>query len=387
MDHQILNGLLQQPALLILLGAFVVLMGLMIPAYFYAYRPKVNSTEWIARLEPRRFRPLAKSPLIPADAVWTLIAMVCAAFLWVVYYIIWMGIMTLEHPFALIKLLMKVSVPVAVTALSIYLILRLMGGKPLPAILAAVIGAVSLFSQPKSMALFALSLLFLYLWMCAPYDASMLYSSVWLGLSAAAYGLSLLFHFPMVWLMPFYFGTYIVVQVIRWKNGTPGARGKKLAGSILLLLLLLVLGVIAVWLAYHIRRHKGGVLDLLRSFDFYKGLLPALFSRLSTLLQRQSYWHTLVFSDSFCFLTGAIAMVPLLHGLIKLRDTRCLFLLLLLPCLFLAWYFSACYALIPALALIIGWCWCSYAQRGRPLYAVGFAATYILFLFAELYIH
>ena len=80
-------------------------------------------------------------------------------------------------------------------------------------------------------------------------------------------------------------------------------------------------------------------------------------------------------------------MVPLLHGLIKLRDTRCLFLLLLLPCLFLAWYFSACYALIPALALIIGWCWCSYAQRGRPLYAVGFAATYILFLFAELYIH
>ena len=62
-------------------------------------------------------------------------------------------------------------------------------------------------------------------------------------------------------------------------------------------------------------------------------------------------------------------------------------MLLLLPCLLLMWYFSACYALIPAFALIIGWCWNFYARRGRPLFAVGFAATYLVFFLAELYIH
>lgn len=380
MDHPILQGLLQQPVLLIILVAFTALMALMIPAYFYAYRPKPDSTEWIGRLDRRSFRPLTAGALTPADIIWTLIAMICAAFLWVVYNIIKRG------P-AWIKPLLKTSIPIAIAALALYLILRLMSSKPLPAILASVIGAVSLFSQPKAMAMFSLSLLFLYLWVCAPYDAPLFFNALWLGFSAAAYGIALLFHFPLIWAAPFYFGTYIVVQVIRWKHGDPDARGKKLAASITLLLLLLLFGMVAVWLAYCVRRQKGSPIDLLRSFSFYKSMIPGLLGRLSTLMRRVSYWHTLVFSDSFCFIAGAIAMVPLLHGLIKLRDTRCLFLLLLLPCLFLAWYLSACYALIPVLALIIGWCWSSYARRGRPLYAVGFAVTYILFLFAELYIH
>jgi len=387
MDHPILQGLLRQPVLLVLLGAFCLLMALMIPAYFYAYRPKPNSTEWISRLDRPGFRPLTASALSPADIVWTLIAMASAAFLWVVYYIIWMGLMKADNPTAMIRQLLKISVPVAITALSVYLILRLMGGKPLPAILASVIGAVSLFSQSKAMAMFSLSLLFLYLWVCAPYDAPLFFNALWLGFCAAAYGVALLYHFPLIWAAPFYFGTYVTVQVLRWKHGNPDTRGKKLAGSVVLLFLLLLLGVVAVWLVYCVRRQKGNPIDLLRSFSFYKRLIPALLSRLSTLMRRPSYWHTLVFSDSFCFIAGAIAMVPLLHGLFKLRDTRCLFLLLLLPFLFLAWLFSACYALIPVLSLIIGWCWCSYAQRGRPLYAVGFAVTHILFLFAELYIH
>lgn len=387
MDHPILHGLLQQPVLLIFLGAFGLLMALMIPAYFYAYRPKPNSTEWIARLDRRHFRPLTAAALTPADVIWTMIAMACSAFLWIAYYILWRGLMSLEHPFSIIKLLLKVSVPVAITALSVYLILRLMGGKPLPAILAAVVGSVSLFSQPKAMAMFSLSLLFLYLWVCAPYDAPLFFNALWLAFSAAAYGLALLFHFPMIWAAPFYVGVYIVVQVMRWRHGDPDARGKKLAGSIVLLLLLLLFGTVAVWLAYCVKRQKGNPIDLLRSFSFYKGLVPGLLGKLSTLMRRKSYWHTLVFSDSFCFFAGAIATIPLLHGLIKLRDTRCLFLVLLLPCLFLAWLFSACYALIPVFALIIGWCWSRFAERGRPLYAVAFAVTYILFLFAELFIH
>ncbi len=380
MDHPIFNGLLQQPALMALLIAFTALMALMIPAYFYAYRPKPNSTEWIGRLDRRSFRPLTAGALSSADIVWSLIAMFCAAFLWVSHYLIWKGS-------AWFRPALKTSIPIAIVALSVYLILRLMDGKPLPAILAALIGSISLTSQPKAMALFSLSLLFLYLWVCAPYDAPIFFNAVWLGLSAGAYGLSLLYHFPLIWMLPFYFGIFIVMQILRWKNGNPQTRTKKLILSVVLLLLLILLGVIAVWLVYCVKRHKGSPLELLRSFRFYQSLIPALLSRLSTLLRRSSYWHTLVFSDSFCFIAGTVAIIPLLHGLIKQRDTRCLFLLLLFPCLLLAWYFSACYALIPVFALIIGWCWCFCAQRGRPLYAVGFAAVYVLFLFAELFIH
>ncbi|MBQ3356997.1 MAG: hypothetical protein IJG45_07805 [Oscillospiraceae bacterium] len=378
MDHPVLRSLLQQPLLLIFMGAFAVLMALMIPAYFFAYRPKVNSTEWIGRLDRRSFKPLTASALTPADIIWTLIAMLCAAFLWIAYFI---------RRVASILLLLKMAIPIAVTALSVFLILRLMGGKPLPAILAAVIGGVSLFGQARGIAAFTLSLLFLYLWVCVPYDAPLFFHALWLAFSAAAYGVALLFHFPLIWAAPFYAGAYVTVQVLRFRHGTPGARGKKLAASIVLLLLLLAFGTIAVWLVYCVRHQKASPIDLLRSFSFYRRLFPALISRFSTLMRRPSYWRTLVFSDSFCFIAGVMAMVPLLHGLIKQRDTRCLFLLLLLPCLLLAWYFSACYALIPVFALIIGWCWCQYAQRGRPLYAVGFAATYILFLFAEMLIH
>lgn len=387
MEHPVLQSLLHQPALLILVGAFTLLMALMIPAYFYAYRPKFNSTEWIGRLDRRSFTPLSAFGLSPADVVWALISMVCAVFLWLVYSILWRNAMALIDPLPLILRLVRKAIPIAITALSLYLLLRLMYGKPLPAILAAIVGAVTVLGQSNAIASFTLSLLFLYLWVCAPYDAPLFFNALWLAFSTATYGIALLFSFPMIWAAPFYIGTYIVVQVIRWKNGDPAARKKKLVGSIVLLLLLLLAGTVAVWLVYCVRHQKGSPIDLLRSFSFYKGILPNLLSRFSTLLRRPSYWHSLVFSDSFCFIAGMIAVVPLLHGLIKLRDTRCLFLFLLLPCLLCAMLFSACYALIPLLALIIGWTWSTFAQRSRPLYAVGFAATFLLFLFAELFIH
>lgn len=387
MSHPIIYSLLQQPALLILIGAFAVLMALVIPAYFYVYRPRVNSTEWIGRLDRHSFQPLSVRALCPADIIWSLLSMICAAFLCFAYYIFRFDLMFKSNPSAFLLMMLRYSVPIVLIALSLYLLLRVMYGKTLPSILCAVIGAITVSSQSKAIALFSLSLLFLYLWVCAPYDAPLFFNALWLAFSAAAYGAALLFSFPLIWTAPFYIGVYIVTQVVRWKNGDPDSRGKKLAGSIVLLLLLMLCGFVAVWLAYCIKNGKGSPVTLLRSFDFYRSLIPGLISRFSTLLRRPSYWNVLIFSDSFIFIAGIFAIVPLLHGLFKLRDTRCLFLLLLLPCLLAAWYFSACYALIPLLILIIGWSWSLFAERGRPLFAVGFAATILLFLFAELFIH
>lgn len=387
--HTILQTMTKQPVLLVFLGAFAVLMALMIPAYFYTYRPKPDSTEWIDRLDRRSFQPLRAHALSPADAVWTLLSMLCAVFLYVVYYLLRFDRSFKADPGAFLKLMLRHAVPLVLIALSLYLLIRLMYGKTLPAILCAIIGAITVvsFSQSKGIAMFSLSLLFLYLWICAPYDAPLFFNALWFAFSVAAYGVALLFTFPLIWAVPFYVGVYITMQIVRWKNGDPDARGKKLAGSLVLSFLLVVFGVLSVWLVYCVRHHKGGPIELLRSFSFYKRLFPALLDGLSRLLRRPSYFSSLVFSDAFCFIAGMIAVVPLLHGLIKLRDTRCLFLLLLLPCLLLAWYFSACYALLPALALIIGRCWCHYAQRGRPLYAVAFAATFLLFFYADIFIH
>ena len=386
--HTILNGLFQQPTLLILLGVFTVLMALMIPAYFYAYRPKQNSTEWIDRLDRRSFRPLTADALNPADIVWALITMVCAAFIWLVYCILRRNVMLMANPFSFILHHLHNTLPIALTALSLYLLQRLMSAKPLPAILASVIGAISVLSMPQAIALFSLSLLFLYLWICVPYDAPLFYrKALWFTLSGAAFGLALTYSSKLIWTTPFYLGVYVAMQVIRWKNDKSGKRAKRLALSVSLTLLLLFAGFIAVCLLYSVRHHKGSPLILIRSFSFYKSLIPGLLRRLSALTHRSSYWDILFFRDAFLFLTGVIALVPLAHGLITLRDTRCLFLILLLPCLILMWYFSACYALIPAFAVIIGWSWNYYDLRGRPLFAVGFAATYLLFFFAELYIH
>ncbi len=385
--HQIVQGLIRQPSLLFLVGAFAVLMALMIPAYFYVYRPKLNSTEWIGRLDRRSFQPLTAGALNLADIVWGLLSMLCAAFLWLVYIILWRKVLLQDGPFGFILRHLRSAIPIMLIAIALYLLIRLMYGKPLPAILCAILGSITVLNQPKALAMFTVSLLFLYLWACTPYDKPLFFNAIWLALSVAAYGLALLYSFPLIWAAPFYAGVYIAVQVLRWKHGNPERRGKKLAASILLLLLLLAAGFIAVWLAYCVRHDMGSPIILLRSFSFYRRLIPAMLSRFATLTHRSSYWDALKFSDSFCFITGVIALVPLLHGLIKLRDSRCLFLVLLLPCLLLAWYFSACYALIPVFAMIIGWCWSLFVQRGRPLFAVGFAATYLLFLFAELFIH
>lgn len=386
--HKILASLLQQPALLILLGAFIVLMALMIPAYFYVYRPKPDSTEWIGRLDRRSFQPLTAGALNLTDIVWALIAMACAAFIWLVYCILRRNVMLMMDPFAFILRHLRNTLPIALAAVSLYLLQRLMSARPLPAILASVVGAISILSAPQAIALFSLSLLFLYLWICEPYDAPLFFrKALWFILSAAAFGLALTYSSQLLWTVPFYLGVYIAMQVIRWKHDGSGKRAKRLALSIVLTVLLLFAGVLAVCLVYCVRHDKGSPFYLIRSFSFYKGLIPGLLRKLSRLTRRSSYWDILFFRDSFLFLTGLIALVPLLHGVIKLRDTRCLFMLLLLPCLLLMWYFSACYALIPAFALIIGWCWNFYARRGRPLFAVGFAATYLVFFFAELYIH
>ena len=64
------------------------------------------------------------------------------------------------------------------------------------------------------------------------------------------------------------------------------------------------------------------------------------------------------------------ALVPLVHGALRLRDGRRLFVLCLLPFALCAWLLGGSAPAAAALLLPVGVLWQSYAARDRAVHAV-----------------
>ena len=68
-----INLVRNEPMLVMLLLAFVLLACLMIPLYFYVRKPKLGTIEWIGRLDPVHFGALKCYALRGADVIWSLL--------------------------------------------------------------------------------------------------------------------------------------------------------------------------------------------------------------------------------------------------------------------------------------------------------------------------
>lgn len=143
-----------------------------------------------------------------------------------------------------------------------------------------------------------------------------------------------------------------------------------------------------LWLLYCIvSQHIAGTpVDLLRSFRFYRELLPTLGEKLSRLFRGGNPLHSVLFSDAFGFFAGLFALVPLVHSVWKQRDMRSLFLLCLLPFCLCAWLLGGAYLLPIPLLLAVGRLWQVYAERKHPAYAVGFFCVVCLCYTADILI-
>ena len=386
--YSILQNLLQQPGILVLLGCFALVLCLSVPAYFCVLRPRIGTTEWIRRLDARHFTSLQRVPYSMADLIWAPLTALCAACLRFVYLFFCLQLHRKPNAMELLARYVGRFLPqlaaCAVAALAVYLLVRSLFGKASAAVCCGLLLGLTLNSNCYAAAFLSLSLLCLWYWMSAPYDAPLFFGGLWLAAAIVLYAGALLCSFTYLWLAPFYIGVYVAVQILRFRGGDPETRTNKLVLSVLLVVLLLFFGLIAVWLVYRVvLRGDGDPVALLRSLSFYRGLFPAIAERMSRLFVPGAAWQHLYVGDAFLFIAGVLSLIPLLHGVIRFRDSRCLLLLLLLPCFFALWLCTGTYIMALPLALCLGWVWSVYARRGRVLLTVGFTCVTALCFLAE----
>lgn len=386
--HLILQNLLQRPGVLVLLGCFALVLCLSVPAYFCVLRPRIGTTEWIRRLDARHFSPLQRVPYAMADLIWAPLTALCAACLRFVYLFFHLQLHRKDNAMELLARYIGRFLPrlaaCAVAALAVYLLVRSLFGKSSAAVCCGVLLGLTLNTGVYAVTFLSLSLLCLWYWMTTPYDAPLFFGGLWLAAAIVLYAGALLCSFTYLWLAPFYIGVYVAVQILRFRGGDRETRTNKLVLSVLLVVVLLFFGLIAVWLVYRVAlRGEGDPVALLRSLSFYRGLFPAIAERMSRLFAPGAVWEHLYVGDAFLFFAGVLSLIPLLHGVIRFRDSRCLLLLLLLPCFFALWLCAGTYAMVLPLALCLGWVWSVYARRGRVLLTVGFACVTALCFLAE----
>lgn len=375
---------------LLLLVGFGVIACLSVPAYFVALRPRRGTTEWMRRLDQPHFAPLQAQGLRWADALWAVLAAVCAAALRFLCYFftlkLYSRVGTVSLLSAAAPYIVRQLVPCLVLAGALYLLLRTMlGGKALPAMLCAVLGGCTQYKNTAAIALLVCSLLCLYVWMSAPYDAPLFFHGFWLAGAGVTYAGALLLCWRTAWLAPFYLGAYVLTQVLRFRGGDKARRGKKLAASLLWTLLALLLGALLLWLVYCLLTQRAeSPVQALRSFRFYRELPAAFAERIASLFHRGALHKSVLLSDAVVTLLGGAALLPLLHGAVRLRDGRCVFVLCLLPCLLCAWLISGAYLLQLPLLLALGRLWQIYAEREHSAYAVCFFCAAVLCFGAEL---
>lgn len=367
----------------LVLAAAVACFG--IPAYFVALRPKKGTTEWMSRIDPPHFSALPAARLCPMDAVWSLLAAACAAALRfslrMAVLFLYRRVQTELFP----VVLRHMSVQLALTAafaVAMYLLLRVLFSTPKAAFLIAALGALLQTTAVGTSAAVAFSLLFLYCWLSAPADAPLLPNGLWLVLSGLCFAASVLLRWACVWLLPIYFCTYVAGCVYRRRRGAPEKRVSRLILSLVSVALLTIVGGLLLLAVGALRNGRFNLVELF-SADALEKMRPLLAIRLRLLIVPLQFRASVRLTDALVFLPGCAAWVCTLHGACKLRDTRCLWLLLL-PLPFAAvWLLGGTYLLGIPMLLALGWQWKTYIIRDRSFCAV-LSATLLLVCYGAL---
>ena len=364
-----LKAVLTDPPLACLLLICAVLAALTVLQYFRVIRPRRGTTEWMGKVDTKTFQPLRLTKLDAADGIWAILVALCAACLRFCY--LFFGLQMHRRPNAISilasaqNMFLQRIVLCALFALGIYFAVRLLFGRPLPAICAAVVGAMLQNRNNDTAALLALSLLFFLCWMSCSYTGGV-FRGIWLILSLAAYALCLLSCWECVWLSPFYVVGYFVILVLRFRGGAPKKRVGKLILSLLTMLLTVPVACVMLWIAYaHLSgRAEGGILTAMRTFAFYKQMLPVAKEKLYSLLShRVGLLSYLLIYECFLLFLGGSACIPLLHSLFSQKDSNALLLLILLVAYLFLWVISGVYLLGIPLLLLVGKLWSIFCQR------------------------
>ncbi|MDR0889791.1 MAG: hypothetical protein LBM28_03975 [Oscillospiraceae bacterium] len=343
--------------------------------YFRVMRPKKGTVEWISRFDAPSMRMPRAFPLRWSDAALSLITVFAAVVLRLIYTFFYMGWHHFPNPLRILlaaaRMLAFDALCAALLAVAALLLLKTLFGKQSIALLGAVIAALTVSrTLLPAAAMLLISLLFLFLWMTADHDATVFACELFLTISALAYMMAFLLLRITLVFAPFYVAAYIAVLRSRWKYGDERMRRANLTRSLLLTLLI---GGAAAALFFVLYR-------LFYGMPSWDKVLSALHN--GAFLRRLR--RSLQVRDFFVFAMGAAAILPLLHGLYKRRDVRCLLILLLAIPFAAMWLVSGVYMMPLVFVLAMCYVWRSYIARRKGAAAMWMAAFTVVFYFADL---
>ena len=368
--------------LLVLMIVFAVFSAMMIPAYFIALRPQRGTTEWMKRLDRPKFAPLHAQKLRWGDIAWALLSGFCAAMMRLISYLL--AYFRMRQIDALPKyfesLLLYRLIPCAVLGIALYLLLRSLFDKTLPAVCGAILGGLAQIDDAWAGALVALSFMLLWYWMAADADAPIFPRALMLLGSLACFVLTVTQYWAVVWLAPVYFVAYLYAQIYRWRKTTKPGRAVSLAISLLLLFFAAVGAVVALWVFYcYLSEQPENITNLRKLVT----ILPQkLLARLEILIAPLRLRGSIYGEDAFLFTIGVISYVPILHGIFKRRDSRCIVLLLLQVPFAAMWFLGGMYLAVPVMIPAVAWVWNTFAEREHSgsviCFALGTALMYLV---------
>lgn len=371
-----LKTIATDPLLLCLLLICAVFSAISVLQYFRAIRPRRGTTEWMQKVDARSFGPLRLYKPAAADVIWAFLTVLCAACVRFCHLFFSLGLHRLPGAMQLLlaarSFFLQRILLIVLFALCIYFLIRLLTGRPLPAICAALIGSLLQNHNNDTASFLALSLLLFLCWMGCSYNGGIL-RGLWLVLSLGVYALCLLCSWECAWLSPVYVAGYLVVLIRRFRNGDPKNRLRKLILSLITMLLLIPAGCIALWIVYaHLSgRAEGGILSAMRTFAFYRQMVPVLKTKIYHLLtHRYGLLSYMVVYDGFLLILGGASCIPLLHNLFREKDSAAALLLMLLAAVGLLWIVSGMYLLSIPLLLILGKLWARFCRRGMTGFTV-----------------
>ncbi len=354
-------------------------MGLWkIPLYFRALRPRKGTTEWMAKVDGAHFAPLGCQKLGWMDGPWFLLGGLLGA---VLHLFALVFSLDLYQNLALFEYLLEIA-PFLLGRLLLagalggilYLLLRLLFAKPLPALCIAALSGLALDQNLDTALFLSLSLLLLYAWMAREEEKGLFPGGLLLFFAMLSYTAAVFSAFASLCLLPFFLGAYLWKQVRRFRRGKKEGRvGRVLLSLFLSLLcagLCLFLYALALGLVSSSLVSSGLELSLLRRLDFYSSLVPLV-----------KVWVTLNLGGlrPVCKLSGEELLsllwcLPglflLLHGLLSRRQSPCLWLTLLLPGLIFLWLLGGTGLLSLPLLLCLGYAYAVLGQRGKSGWAL-----------------
>ncbi|MBE6984728.1 MAG: hypothetical protein E7434_03785 [Ruminococcaceae bacterium] len=373
--------------ILILTGVYMLAAIFLVPAYFVSLRPVRGTTEWMTRIDQPEFEPLSLNKFRWSDLPFALLSGVCAALLRMASFLciyLHHGILpSLER--VLPHLITSYLLPCAVLGIAVYLLLHSMFDSTLPAICVAILSGLMQIGNAWAAAFTMLSLLFLWLWTALDADSGLLVRALTLLAALVCYGLALLRYWALLWLLPLFLAAYIYAQIYRWRKTSKKGRGMRLGLSLLFLFFTFFAAFVAAWAYYccHKMHDPALMLDIRLSLQV---VFEELFSRLSHIRFVTDPLAGVLVRDAIFFLLGAVSLIPVVHGIIRWRDSQCIMLLSLIPCFVGIWLLGGMYLLVPMLALLLGWVLSVFAKRENSWLVIVFTVIPAITFLAEHFI-